>query len=189
MNQMGMEELTREAKEGQKRLDARIRRCVSCRDFAGALRLAGRNDYPKMFREWWEAGLLTRPRLRELLPVAWSMPDYPTRNGIRWWVDVFRVAGFVSDNEGAQVPDSDLTVYRGCRPGFRFSLAWTTSKHRAASYAKYILNRDGFPTWAAPPAVYRARFAPRHILAMFYKREEEEVVVNPWGLAQREQIG
>ncbi len=48
-----------------------------------------------MLRKWWEADLLKRPELRELLPVAWSMPDYPTRNGIRWWVSVFKAAGFV----------------------------------------------------------------------------------------------
>ena len=110
MSQVGMQEVMRKALEGQKWFDARIRQCVSRRDFAGASGYAGRNNYLSMLRKWWEADLLKRPKLQELLPVVWSMPDYPTRNGIRWWVDVFKFAGFVSDKEGAQVPDSDLTV-------------------------------------------------------------------------------
>ena len=92
------------------------------------------------------------------------------------------------------MPDSDLTVYRGCFPMFRFSLPWTTNNQCAEWFAReYSARRYVYPPdiapWAAPPAVYRAKVAPRHILAMFYELEEEEVVVDPWGLARIEQIG
>ncbi len=77
---------------------------------------------------------------------------------------------------------------------FRFSLSWTTNNKCTGWFAheysarRYIYPPDIAP-WAAPPAVYGAKVAPRHILAMFYEREEEEVVVNPWGLPCIEQTG
>ena len=181
------------ARKGRAWISAQIDECVSRRDFAGAVAYAGRNNCPSMLRHWLEAGMLTDLELSEILPAAWSMPDWPARYGIKWWVGVFRAAGFVSDEETAQVPDSDLTIYRGCFPQYEFSLSWTTSLQQAERSAQYSARRTRFPPGTpqelTTAAVYRARLAPRHVLALFYGRKEDEVVVNPWGLRQRERIG
>ena len=194
MSQMS-EELKLMGLEGQKRLDARIRQLVARGNFLDALTLANADDRPGMLRDWWEKGLLERQTLQQLFPEAWPMIEAPRRSGIKWWVKAFKAAGFVSDREGMRPPNAVLTVYRGCFPMFRFGLAWTTNKQRADWFAheysakRYVYPPDIDPRWTAPPAVYRAKVAPRHILAMFYEREEEEVVVNPWGLARIERIG
>ena len=128
-------ELEREALEGQKYIDAKIEECVSQRNFNEALEYASSGERSHMLRRWWEGGLLIPHDLPKLLSLAWPMMDFPSRSGIRWWVGAFRAAGFVSDDESTRRPESPLTVYRGCSPEFRFSLAWTTSLKQAEWFA------------------------------------------------------
>ena len=176
-----MRVIERRALEGQRRIAAKIKECVSQHNFADALSYANSDERLRLLRTWWEGGLLTPHNLPTLLSVAWPMMDVPSRSGMRWWVDMFKAAGFVSEGEWVHRPESRLTVYRGCSPGFRFGLAWTTSLERAEWFSnEYYPARVS----VSSPAVYQAEFTPRHVLAIFHQRGENEVVVNPWGLTR-----
>ena len=163
-----------EALEGQKQFEARINESVSRRAFSAALLMAGRNENPQMLKAWWEDGLLTPQELPALLSLAWTGPEFPVQLGIKWWVGLFRTAGFVSDRLDVPRPGSVLTVYRGCLPTSWRSLSWTTDFDRAKWFAGRFKNPF--------TVVYKAQIPPKHILAMFYDRQENEVVVNPWRL-------
>jgi len=144
-------------------------------EFMNALFLTDDRFRPLYVEAWWANMLMTVPELQEALAMAWTSCHYPARTfGIRTSVDLFKAAGFISDRPGVELPTSDLVVYRGCRPDGYFSLSWTTDYERAKWFAKNY-NSDG-------ATVFRVEVPPQHILAMFSEREENEAVVNPWGM-------
>lgn len=160
------------------RHEARIAEAVRTGDFDKALALAGRNRGPTMFFEWWEEGILDLDQLRALLPVVWSMAEYPERQApTELWVELFEVAGFISDT-GQPRPAAPLTIYRGA--GDEMSargMSWTTDLALAEWFGCYRRKGHVYVTTVEPDAVLAL------IDAVRTGREEQgaetEVVVHP----------
>lgn len=162
---------------GQDQVDAKIAHRVEIGDFEGALLLAGRNRGPGLLFEWWEDALLDHDELRTLLPVVWSMAEYPERQiPPELWVELFEEVGFVSD-VGRRRPAAPLTIYRGA--GDEMSargMSWTTDLPLAEWFAR---RRQGhvYVTTVEPDAVLALIDAVRSGLEE--TGGETEVVVNP----------
>ena len=154
-------------------------------DFRAALLMAGRNDGPILLRIWWENGKLTLEQLRELLPDVWCLKEFPHNAfGLRYWLELFKTTGFVTDEPGLVKPDEQLTVYRGCTLETRWRLSWTTDLDRA-EWLAVRLKIFGY----AGSTVYSADVPPRHVLGLIQGRNEHEVVVNPYGLRNWTALG
>lgn len=89
-------------------------------------------------------------------------------------VEIFRRSGFVTD--GGELPEGELTIYRGCRiPRHRLGTSWTLDAEQACFFAQ----RYGGP---GTGVVYRACVTSSDVLGYFVSRNEDEVIVDPSSL-------
>lgn len=147
---------------------------VNIEEATQELLTVGRNEGPPLLRTWWECNLLTRRTLRELVPLVWSVAEWPIKSiGERAWVSMFKEAGFVSDTPSETQPASPLTIYRGA-PRWKGprGMSWSLDVERARFFARRIAILE-------PANVYRATVPPGAVLAILNDRNEQEVVVNP----------
>jgi hypothetical protein len=158
-----------------------IREAVKRRDFEGALVTAGRNAGPALLAKWVEREIIGREEVRALLPVVWTMAEWPERHfGAATWIGLFRWVGFVSDDPSIVAPSADMRIYRGSTYDHRFGMAWTTSVERAERFANR--SRDFFGL--ANVEVFVGDAPPSAVLARIVGgRQEAEVVVDPAMLA------
>jgi hypothetical protein len=129
---------------------------------------------------WYECGCLTPEQLNRLLAEWWTDGGYPQGLGIRRLVRMFKTAGFVSaDDEGHSLapPTAPLTVYRGAEPGNERGLSWSRDRDIAAWFADRIVK-----VMKRPAGLWETTVPPRHVLGFFDDRNEQEVIVNPFGL-------
>ena len=127
----------------------------------------------------------TYEQLRELFPDVWCDVEFPHNVfGMRYWLKLFKTTGFVTDEPGLVKPDEQLTVYRGCTLETRWRLSWTTDLGRAEWFAAR-LKLVGY----AGTTVYSTDVPPRHVLGLIQRRNEHEVVVNPYGLRNWTALG
>lgn len=147
----------------------------------------GRNEVPRLLDEALRKhGDISPKELSELLQHAWSAPEFPEAySGARWWVSLFRRAGFVTDS-GRSAPIMPLVVFRGAPWGRRRGMAWSTDRDRAVWFAerwhtshpiwRRIQGANGAPCRAC---VFRVTVAPGAVLAMLDDRGEAEIVIDP----------
>ncbi len=116
-------------------------------------------------------------RLRELLPYAWANSQ-PSALSVADWRDLFRAAGFLSDDPDTLAPTETMDIYRGAWWGARRRMSWTLDAYTALQFAKRINFATGRPTH-----VFRTRIEPDGVLAILKRqRNEAEVVVDPMRL-------
>jgi len=107
--------------------------------FLAAAAEAGHNYGPGMLWDWWAIAHgydVDLETLRVVLVDVWSAAEFAERSMTRAdRVALFRQADY-------PVPSEPLTLYRGCKPGWRRGMAWTTDRERAAwSATKYRMSR------------------------------------------------
>jgi len=106
-----------------------------------------RNDLPFRLATWVAAGRLSDAALREILPIAWSLPEFPERClRVDLWVAFFRKVGFISDSD-EEAPRVPLTLYRGAIWSRRRGIGWTPDMLKAGTMhhglgADYFEKRD-----------------------------------------------
>ena len=177
----------RQISEAVRRLEKNIDPLVKEGRLEDAMYRAGRNESVELLKQWWASGILDylgSAELGDLVSMAWVGADVPTRRlSTRNWLNLFKTTGFITDRQEITRPVSDLWVYRGCIPWQWRRLAWTTDRDQAHWFAEWGADRGH------PGVVYSAVVPSRHVLARFQERQENEVVVNPYGLKDLQLIG
>lgn len=164
--------------DGDQDHEPRLKRTAALDFTKAALRL-GRNDGPALLVDWWADGRLTRRDLRAVITEVWQMAEWPERRlGTSTWVDLFRTAGFVDDeDEDAEPPTELLCVCRGSTWGHRRGMAWTRNVEQAKWFA------DRWTAWGKGEGlVFEVTVPPETVLALIGMgggRDEAEVVVDP----------
>jgi hypothetical protein len=136
---------------------------VTVDELESQLLRAGRNNGPGLLFDWWFGGELTVEQLHALLPGVWEMAEWPSRHLTRdAWILMFRTAGYCSSPPGLPAPTSPTTVYRGCTPGRRRGMSWTTDLDQARWFARRFLHvldtpRTEVVTMDVPPELVLAR--------------------------------
>ena len=149
--------------------------------FVEALCRAARDHGPHLIKEWWKRGYLTPDRLPELITEVWPMAEVPNQTlGTKFWLMLFKKAGFITDTPGLGLPSTELTVYRGCLPTKWRRMSWTTEFEQAKWFADHRNQRSA----DSQHRVHVSTIPPNHILARFNsgREGEVEVVVNPCGI-------
>lgn len=135
------------------------------------------NDGPALLWSWRRSGRLSVDDLRLVIITAWMLAERPAeRLGVAAWVELFREAGFVcEDDEEAAPPTEPLVVYRGASWAGRRGMSWTTNLSVAAEFAeRWVDDTVGhvFQTTVPPEAVLA-------FIGIEESRDECEVVVDP----------
>lgn len=122
---------------------------------------------------------LTIEELRDQLVWAWQDCEHPRQFGYRALIRLFRRAGPLTD--GPELPTEPIEVYRGVdnRRDAR-GLSWTRDLERAKWFAQR------FSSIHKGRHVYRTIAPPSAVLAVFERRNEQEVVLDPKGLLLEE---
>lgn len=117
----------------------------------------------------------------DLLVEWWSSsdPDDTDRRLIDLWYHAFRKRNRLVTDGDDLPPGRYLSVYRGQRFGDPLGCAWSLSRHVAETFAKGA----SFRTAIAHPQLIEARVARVLILAYITGRGEQEVIIDPRGLA------
>lgn len=140
---------------------------------------------PTTLFRWYESEELSRDVLRQLLPLAWKHCPFPTRFlDYRKWIELFRSTGFLTDEPGFVRPSVPFTIYRGSVDEFKRRPTWTTSLSVAVKHCgdarAYYRDRSAH--------VYIATAPPDAVLAMFFDKNDNWVVVDPDGLSDVRRI-
>lgn len=141
---------------------------------ATALRL-GRNHGPALLFDWWYGRRLTREDLAAVIGDVWTDAEWPAASlTVANWVELFRTAGFVSD-ENQPKPTEPLRIWRGTTWGRRRGMSWTTERDRAKWFANRWERDDRHHA-----LVFETVVEPAVVLALLTGgRSESEVVVDP----------
>jgi hypothetical protein len=142
-------------------------------DYRTALKLAGRNDAPRVLWEWWRSGSLDDDQLAYRVSETWRGAEFPELVlGRRPWLILFRAGGYFSD-AGEDAPTEALRLYRAAPPRYARGMSWTRDRDRARWFAE----RWGLT--GRPAFVYLVDAPPPAVLASIYLRGEQEVIVDP----------
>jgi hypothetical protein len=143
-------------------------------------------ELPRPHRLFWAYETMagwTDDEWRELAPMLW-MDAEPGGRQRGAWLTLLRIAhdrvGLLRDEQGEQLPEGDVEIYRGVsgapRPGCRSGLSWTLDIERARWFA------IRFAVVHGNPRVYSATVDSQAVLAFLTGRHEREVVVDPHDL-------
>jgi hypothetical protein len=150
-----------------------------------------RNEGPVILSTWldnleWPCDTIDKANayrskfLRDVLADVWCLAEYPERYfPRRWWVDLFRDAGYPR-------PTKPLTIFRGATSSRRLGMSWTTSRERAEWFAQRYIGE----TSAINAYIYRTTVHPIWVLCRVDGacqdggRGEGEVVVEPLRLGK-----
>lgn len=148
------------------------------------------------------SGRLGKNVLTKVLGGVWQAAHAPRLTfTVAKLVTVFREAGFLSDDPALTSPPSDIFIYRGCHPGVKRGLAWTTEEARARwfcddFYTGQLQRARDAGTIRRPEAVgkaargglFKARAHSDAILAVLNGRTENEIVVDPRLLTEFQKV-
>jgi hypothetical protein len=141
------------------------------------LAMRGRNEWPGILYTYSECGLLSDEDLREVLPDAWTEPEFPEDYiGADEWVDWFRRAGFIGDAD-VPAPTEPMQLYRGAIWENRRGMSWTYDVDQARWFARRF-GRFASSHRFVEAHVFACTIEPGGVLARFVDREAE-VVVDP----------
>ena len=137
-----------------------------------------------MLMKWWDEGLVEpNDKLRSVLPGVWTDTegdDTIDDPDVVRFLDCLRAVGFLSDDEHVPAPLRALTVFRG---GEANGIAWSTSRETANWFAhRYKLKGE------PPEPLLKAQAPPAAVLARFFGRNENEVIVDPNDLENVERL-
>ena len=84
----------------------------------------------------------------------------------------------------------DFDVFRGCTRDTADNCHWSQNRQKAQRFAEDFAApiTDPMSTADQTPVVYKGRYSKQHVLAVFTRLGEEEIVVNPRHLRQRTEI-
>lgn len=126
-------------------------------------------DMPDLILTLIEYDVFTPEAAVALMNHAWTGTEFPSQNAEpERWVDAFRIAGWVSDNDDER-PTEPIRLYRGAELEHAAGMSWTAN----ADTARWFANR-----WAKGGEVFWAIFQPHELLARFSGRNEDEYVVD-----------
>jgi hypothetical protein len=167
---------------------------MSAAGAAGFSEIRSSGQPPVALRDAVRAGKIPASDLPEIIANIWTWDDSPTSAlGEAGWLEIFRAAGFFSypplvlrqpDGTRSRVarPTSAVTLYRGSLADRMRRMSWTFERDLAQQ-----LGRRHTPYGTA--VLYKARVAPRTILAYLERRGEGwTVVVDPAGLVDIGQL-
>lgn len=149
-------------------------------DLESACVAVGRNNAPLLLAELWAEGHFTwnPEQLTSCIGAVWSMSEYPDRYlEHETWRELFALAGYTVDGDGAPRPAEAIRLWRGSVPERRGDWSWTDSRAVAERYAA------GTHYGRPKSMVWTAMVEPRRLLARNTERDESEYVVDTEGLA------
>ncbi|MGW0158473.1 hypothetical protein ACWDUN_04025 [Mycobacterium sp. NPDC003323] len=144
--------------------------------FTQACSDVGRNEGPALLLDLYNAGAIEIWNHPAVVVDVWAMCEFPaTRfDPPTIWVELFEEAGFTHDGQPADRPEQPVTLYRGCHPGRRFGMSWTTDTGQARWFAQRDLGQGvgDVYTVSADPSWLLAYIGDEH-------RQESEYVIDP----------
>lgn len=122
-------------------------------------------------------------QLVEALADVWTMSHAPFfQLAPARWGQLFKLAGYVTDEANIMRPLGPSTIYRGAVMADRGrGMSWTSDPEVARTFAE----RHAFFTQTENKdkgVVFQLVVPPPHVLGCFGSRNEAEVIVNPWWL-------
>lgn len=149
--------------------------------------MTGQNEHFDQLLSWYTSNRLTRQQLATHLLSAWVGAEWPhdtaalhvEDSGI---VEMFRIAGFLTDDGAVSPPSAPMLLYRGCTVYGAAGFSWTADPETARWFAK----RGGL----FRPVIVAAIIEPDHILAIVTSgRDESEAIVDPIGAIEDIEAG
>jgi hypothetical protein len=134
----------------------------------------GRAEAPHCLYSAWHDRLITSKVLPFVIGSVWSVAEYPQDSlPRRFWLEMFRVAGYTVGSRPAERPTASAVLWRGCQLGRQRRMSWTSDRIVAERFATASIRGR------QPGVVYRTDARPSALLCVNGSRNESEVVVDP----------